>query len=61
MMARHNEQRKSSGRPKQLPGRAHSLGHARQHLNLLGYALMVNSVALHDHALRRVGPLPNTV
>jgi Uri superfamily endonuclease len=39
-------------------GRAHSLGHARQHLNLLGYALMVNSVALHDYALRRVGPLP---
>jgi hypothetical protein len=39
-------------------GRAHSLGHARQHLNLLGYALMVNSLALHDHALRRVGPLP---
>ena len=28
-------------------GRAHSLGHARQHLNLLGYALMVNSLALH--------------
>jgi hypothetical protein len=27
-------------------GRAHSLGHARQHLNLLGYALMVNSLAL---------------
>jgi len=39
-------------------GRAHSLGHARQHLNLLGYALMVNSLALHDHALRRAGPLP---
>jgi hypothetical protein len=27
-------------------GRAHSLGHARQHVNLLGYALMVNSLAL---------------
>jgi hypothetical protein len=27
-------------------GRAHSLGHARQQLNLLGYALMVNSLAL---------------
>ena len=27
-------------------GRAHSLGHRRQLLNLLGYALMVNSVAL---------------
>jgi hypothetical protein len=36
--------------------RAHSLGYARQHLNLLGYALMVNSMALHDHALRRVDP-----
>jgi hypothetical protein len=40
-------------------GRAHSLGHARQHLNLLGYALMVNSLAFHDHAFRRVGPLPD--
>jgi hypothetical protein len=40
-------------------GRAHSLGHARQHLNLLGYALMVNSLALLDHKLRRAGPLPN--
>jgi hypothetical protein len=28
-------------------GRAHSIGHARQHLNLLGYALMVNGLALH--------------
>ncbi len=33
-------------------GRAHSLGHP-QLLNLLGYALMVNSVALHEHRLRR--------
>jgi hypothetical protein len=40
-------------------GRAHSLGHARQHLNLLGYALMANSLALHGHALRRAGPLPD--
>jgi hypothetical protein len=40
-------------------GRAHSLGHARQHLNLLGYALMVNSLALHAHTLRRFGPLPD--
>jgi hypothetical protein len=39
-------------------GRAHSLGHARQHLNLLGYALMVNALTLQDHALRRAGPLP---
>lgn len=27
-------------------GRAHSLGHRRQLLNLLGYALMVNSLAV---------------
>jgi hypothetical protein len=33
-------------------GRAHSIGHARQHLNLLGYALMVNGLALHRHARR---------
>jgi hypothetical protein len=36
-------------------GRAHSLGHAGQHLNLLGYALMVNSVALLL-ARSRAGP-----
>ena len=29
--------------------RAHSIGHARQHLNLLGYALTVNALALHRH------------
>ena len=34
-------------------GRAHSVGHARQHVNLLGYALMVNSLALHEHRRRR--------
>jgi hypothetical protein len=34
-------------------GRAHSLGHARQHIDLLGYALMVNGIALHRHARRR--------
>jgi hypothetical protein len=28
-------------------GRAHSIGHARQLLNLLGFALTVNSLALH--------------
>jgi hypothetical protein len=28
-------------------GRAHSIGHARQHLNLIGFALSVNSLALH--------------
>jgi hypothetical protein len=33
-------------------GRAHSLGHARQHLNLLGYALMVNGLALHRYQHR---------
>ena len=33
--------------------RAHSVGHARQHVNLLGYALMVNSMALHEHRRRR--------
>jgi hypothetical protein len=30
-------------------GRAHSLGHARQLLNLIGFALMVNALALHRH------------
>jgi hypothetical protein len=34
-------------------GRAHSVGHARQHLNLLGYALMVNGLALHRHHRHR--------
>ena len=33
--------------------RAHSVGHARQHVNLLGYALMVNSLALHQHRQRQ--------
>ena len=33
--------------------RAHSVGHARQHVNLLGYALMVNSLALHEHRQRQ--------
>ena len=32
--------------------RAHSVGHARQHLNLIGYALMVNSLALLEHRQR---------
>ena len=31
-----------------------SIGHARQHLNLLGYAFMVNGVALHRHRRARV-------
>ncbi len=34
-------------------GRAHSIGHARQHLNVLGYALMVNGLALHRHRKKR--------
>ncbi len=29
--------------------RAHSIGHERQHLNLLTYALTVNALALHRH------------
>ena len=33
--------------------RAHSVGHARQHLNLLGYALIVNAIAVHRHARHR--------
>ena len=33
--------------------RAHSVGHARQHVNLLGYAIMVNSLALHEHRQRQ--------
>lgn len=33
--------------------RAHSFGHARQHVNLLGYALLVNSLALLEHVRRR--------
>jgi hypothetical protein len=37
-------------------GRAHSAGRDRQLLNLLGYALAVNSIALHRH--RRVAAPP---
>ncbi len=32
--------------------RAHSVGHMRQHVNLIGYALMVNSLALQGHRAR---------
>jgi hypothetical protein len=32
--------------------RAHSIGHARRHLNLLGFARTVNSLALHRHKRR---------
>jgi hypothetical protein len=37
--------------------RAHSVGHERQLLNLLGYALMVNGLALHRHRRRRLTTL----
>ncbi|MCD9625302.1 hypothetical protein [Rhabdothermincola salaria] len=33
--------------------RAHSLGAARQHLNLLGYALVINAIAVHRYTRRR--------
>lgn len=33
--------------------RAHSVGHLRQKVNLIGYALMVNSLALREHHGRR--------
>ncbi len=33
--------------------RAHSIGRSRQHLNLIGYALVVNSVALAEHRRKR--------
>lgn len=36
--------------------RAHSIGHARQHLNLLTYALTVNSLALWRHQTRQGDP-----
>jgi hypothetical protein len=38
-------------------GRAHSVGHERQLLNLLGYALMVNGLALHRHRRRHATAL----
>lgn len=34
-------------------GRAHSLGRRRQLVNLIGFTLMVNSLALHRHRRRR--------
>jgi hypothetical protein len=37
--------------------RAHSVGHAHQHVNLLGYALMVNSLALDQHHRRQPSSL----
>jgi len=39
-------------------GRAHSVGHLRQHVNLLGYALMVNSLSLFLHERRVSSRLP---
>ncbi len=36
--------------------RAHSIGHERQHLNLLTHALVVSSVALHRHRQRSSDP-----
>ena len=36
--------------------RAHSIGHERQHLNLLTHALVVNSLALHRHRQRSSDP-----
>jgi hypothetical protein len=38
-------------------GRAHSIGHARQNLTLLGYTLMVNGLALHRHRRHRTHQL----
>jgi hypothetical protein len=36
--------------------RAHSIGHRRQHLNLLTHALGVNALALHRHHRRSADP-----
>ncbi len=33
-------------------GRGHSFDDARQHVNLLSYAVMVNGLALHRHQRR---------
>ena len=39
-------------------GRAHSVGHLRQQVNLLGYALMVNSLSLLLARSNASPPLP---
>lgn len=39
-------------------GRAHSVGHARQTVNLLGFMLMVNGLATHRHSGRRQAAQP---
>jgi hypothetical protein len=36
--------------------RAHAIGHERQHLNLITYALTVNSLAIHRHGRRIADP-----
>jgi hypothetical protein len=41
-------------------GRAHSVGHLRQQVNLLGYALMVNSLSLLLARSNASPPLPQT-
>lgn len=38
-------------------GRAHSVGHRRQLVNLLGFALMVNSLRLHRHRRQGLDPV----
>ena len=40
--------------------RAHSVGHERQHLNLLGFALATNALATHRHRLRHASSDPPT-
>jgi hypothetical protein len=37
-------------------GRAHSRGQLRQQVELLAYALVVNSIAVAQHRLRRLAP-----
>ena len=39
-------------------GRAHSKGHKRQLMNLIGYALMVNGLAIHLHRKRQAAAPP---
>ncbi|MCB0970619.1 MAG: hypothetical protein KDA97_03730, partial [Acidimicrobiales bacterium] len=40
--------------------RAHSVGHERQHLNLLGFALATNALATHRHRDRQASSDPPT-
>jgi hypothetical protein len=42
-------------------GRAHSKGAARQSVNLLGFALMVNSLAIHLHRKRQAADPPDSL